>query len=155
GRLQGSFGNAQLAGKDPVAIAFYKDAGIYVLELKEKKILRIQPGGADGTFIEFAELIASGILPAAFSPFGLAVDAKGRLYGGGRREESSSEEDDRFIRKFRPRTEAPDKGQYDGEVPAFRGSVESLAVDRADRIYIFSRPDKKNKITILKLEEKY
>src|SRR5262249_12170790 len=29
------------------------------------------------------------------------------------------------------------------------------AVDKEDRIYIFSRPEKKNKITILKLEEKY
>jgi phage tail-like protein len=159
GRLRKTSGSAQLAGKKPAAIALSQDGAIYVLELQEKKILKIHTGNnpSDGAFIDFQELIASGLLPAEFSPFGLAVDRAGNLYVGDHRDALPNEEDDRFIRKFRPVPDEPDKGEYVGEVPAYRGSVESLTVDKEDRIYIFNKEgqEKKNKIIPLKLEQNY
>ena len=131
-----------------VAIVASRDGFIYVLEAAGKRVLQYQTDGTpvrefpvnekreDKQKVEFE-----------IDPSGFGVDTNGNLYVGDRRTIAPGEEDDRFIRRFNS------EGEYLGEVANFRGSVEKLVVASDDRIYIFSREEKK--IVILKPELKF
>lgn len=146
GRLVTVFGGDVLNA--PVAIAVSRDGFLYVLDLAEAdpKVLKFSTEGevVASEFIRFQPLIEDQKLPPEFKPSGLAVDTKGNLVIGDGRTIDEGEEDDRFIHRFSP------SGDYIGSILEYRGAVDKLVVDNADRIYIFNQEE--GQITILKPE---
>jgi phage tail-like protein len=140
GRLITVFGQEALAGKTPVAMAYSPEGFLYVLDQQDQKVLQFS---TDGQLLNDT-LITFSTLPFTIAPAGLAVDSQGQLYVGDGRGIAEDEEDDRFLRKFNS------SGAYLGEISAYRGAVEKLVVDAADRIYLFNGEE--GKIVILQLE---
>ena len=141
GRAIAHFESAALATGSPVAIAFSRHGFVFVLEQQGQRVLQFS---TDGQLINdtFIALPSSSMLPS-----GLAVDGQGHLFIGDGRPNIEGEQDDRFVRIF---TSA---GDLEGVVAAYRGAVDALAVDAADRIYIFNRTAQQ--IVILRLEQTF
>ncbi len=140
-------GKYDLGGRDGdlAAVSCFGSRFLYVLDVKNKKVLRVnlQNKVIDDSFIEFEQ---------TSNPSCLSVDTKGNLYAG-YRQASRQEEQKLFIHKFEA------TGKLIGEIPAYQGPVEKLAVDEGDRIYIFNKEKgfgkEEQKIVILKPEWRF
>ena len=141
GRVITVFDRVPLSIESPVAIAFSPDGHIYVLDQQTRRVLQFS---TDGQLVNdaFITLPSSGMHPS-----GLAIDRRRQIFIGDGRPESSGDEDDRFIHVFTP------MGEPDGVVAAYRGAVNTLAVDATERIYIFNQVEQQ--IVILRLEQTF
>lgn len=137
---------------DQVGIAVAGDGSLYVLEAAGKRVLKFSSAGVHITTfpIDQKQSAAAALSTFAIRPSSLGIDNLGQLYiGDGRKraELGKGEEDARFIRLFSA------QGEYLREVSGYRGTVTKLAVDRADRIYLYN--DEERALIILRPEETY
>ncbi|MGC5328268.1 phage tail protein [Brevibacillus sp. SYSU BS000544] len=137
GRLVSIFGQKELYGKQPIAIALSPEGALFVLERQEKKVLKFVSRTLESEFV----------IPLPLDPSGLCIDANGHLFIGDQRNIVPDREDDRFIYRF------SQSGNLIGAISGYRGSVKKIMMDAENRLYVFD--EKEQKITILKRQRVY
>lgn len=132
------FGRKELKGKQPTSIALSPYGDLFVLEEQKKKVLRFVSENFKSEFE----------IPEHMNPSGLCIDENGNLLIGDKGKITIDGEDDRFIYRFNP------SGKLIGAISGYRGSVQKIQIDTANRLYVFNG-DNERKITILKRQRVY